>query len=117
MFPTASAELCMGYVGNYKQLTTALVPRPVKEESTTFALPSPRTSWALEPSNKPGHIPNEKQVAPGLNFLMFPPLGLPSPMWFPFAGVWALEPITHTKNDINYSSPFQPGCLGSWQKH
>ena len=23
-----------------------------------------------------------------------------------------LEPITHMKNDINYSSPSQPGCLG-----
>ena len=28
-----------------------------------------------------------------------------------------LEPITHMKNDINYSSPSQPGCLGCWHKH
>lgn len=28
-----------------------------------------------------------------------------------------LEPITHMKNDINYSSPSQPGCVGCWHKH
>lgn len=28
-----------------------------------------------------------------------------------------LEPITRMKNDINYSSPSQPGCLGFGHKH
>lgn len=117
--PASSAELHVGARWRLGGLAAAAHPAPAGSPGRASDPWLPRRlSKPAGPWKQTTHPSTSQMRSRWLPGPRFPHIGLPLlQCGSHLKESEPLEPITHMKNDINYSSPSQPGCLGFWLKH